>query len=80
MPSPINALSAADEVLIPVQVQFLPAKGMTQLLQTESKVQRKTNTNLKVAGIVMALVDMNTTVSVVMCDIDRFYAQLQLVY
>lgn len=53
---------------------------MTQLLQTESKVQRKTNTNLKVAGIVMALVDMNTTVSVVMCDIDRFYAQLQLVY
>lgn len=35
----INALSAADEVLIPVQAQFLPAKGMTQLLQTVSKVQ-----------------------------------------
>lgn len=59
----INALSAADEVLIPVQAQFLPAKGMTQLLQTVSKVQRKINTNLKVAGIVMTLVDMNTTVA-----------------
>ena len=59
----VNALSAADEVLIPVQAQFLPAKGMTQLLQTVSKVQRKINTNLKVAGIVMTLVDMNTTVA-----------------
>ena len=36
---------------------------MTQLLQTVSKVQRKINTNLKVAGIVMTLVDMNTTVA-----------------
>ena len=30
----INALSAADSVIIPVQAQYLPAKGMTQLVQT----------------------------------------------
>ena len=36
----VNALSAADQVLIPVQAQYLPAKGMTKLLQTISKVQR----------------------------------------
>ena len=34
----INALSAADSVIIPVQAQYLPAKGMTQLVQTISRV------------------------------------------
>ena len=51
----VNALSAADEVLIPVQTQYLPAKGMTKLLQTVNKVQRKINSNLKITGIVMTL-------------------------
>ena len=36
----INALSAADSVIIPVQAQYLPAKGMTQLVQTISRVTR----------------------------------------
>ncbi len=49
----VNALSAADKVLIPVQTQYLPAKGMTKLLQTVNKVQRKINSNLKITGIVM---------------------------
>lgn len=37
----LNALSAADSVIIPVQAQYLPAKGMTQLVQTISKVSPK---------------------------------------
>ena len=36
----INALAAADSVLIPVQAQYLPAKGLEQLLQTVAKVRR----------------------------------------
>ena len=36
----LNALSAADSVIIPVQAQYLPAKGMTQLVQTISKVRK----------------------------------------
>ena len=36
----LNALSAADSVIIPVQAQYLPAKGMTQLVQTISKVKK----------------------------------------
>lgn len=59
----VNALSAADEVLIPVQTQYLPAKGMTKLLQTVGKVQRKINSNLKITGIVMALADLNTNLT-----------------
>lgn len=59
----VNALSAADEVLIPVQTQYLPAKVMTKLLQTVNKVQRKINVDLKITGIIMTLADMNTTVA-----------------
>lgn len=39
----LNALSAADSVIIPVQAQYLPAKGMTQLVQTISKVKKYIN-------------------------------------
>lgn len=59
----VNALSAADEVLIPVQTQYLPTKGMTKLLQTVGKVQRKINSNLKITGIVMTLADLNTNLT-----------------
>lgn len=47
----VNALSAADEVLIPVQTQYLPAKGMTKLLQTVNKVQRKIIVILKLLAL-----------------------------
>lgn len=41
----INALAAADNVLIPVQAQYLPAKGLEQLLQTINKVRSKSILN-----------------------------------
>lgn len=59
----VNALSAADEVLIPVQTQYLSAKGMTKLLQTVNKVQRKINNNLNVTGIVLTLAETNTNIT-----------------
>lgn len=59
----INALSAADEVLILVQAQYLPAKGMTKLLRTVSKVQRKINNNFKIAGVAITLADMKTNLA-----------------
>ena len=43
----INALSAADEVLIPVQSQYLPAKGMTKLIETIRKVKNQINKDLR---------------------------------
>ena len=59
----INALVAADSVVIPVQAQYLPAKGMTQLLQTIGKVRRQINPTLKVEGIVLTLVDNRTNLA-----------------
>ena len=56
----INALAAADSVLIPVQAQYLPAKGLEQLLQTISKVRRQINPKLKIDGILLTMVDNRT--------------------
>lgn len=59
----LNALSASDSVIIPVQAQYLPAKGMTQLLQTVSRVKKHINPNLKIDGVLITLVDNRTNLS-----------------
>ena len=56
----INALAAADSVLIPVQAHYLPAKGLEQLLQTIAKVRRQINPNLRIEGILLTMVDSRT--------------------
>ena len=56
----INALAAADSVLIPVQAQYLPAKGLEQLLLTINKVRRQINPKLKIDGILLTMVDNRT--------------------
>ena len=53
----INALASADKVIIPLQPQYLAAKGMTQLLSTIIKVRQQINPNLKIDGIVLTIVD-----------------------
>ena len=52
-----QVLTAADSVIIPVQAQYLPAKGMTQLLSTIANVKKHTNRNLTIDGILLTLVD-----------------------
>ena len=59
----LNALSAADSVIIPVQAQYLPAKGMTQLLQTVARVKRYINPNLAIDGMLLTLVDNRTNLA-----------------
>ena len=56
----INALAAADQVLIPVQANYLSIKGLEQLLRTISKVRRQINPNLDIAGILVTMADMRT--------------------
>ena len=59
----LNALTAADSVIIPVQAQYLPAKGMTQLLATIAKVKKHTNPNLHIDGVLLTLVDGRTNLA-----------------
>ena len=56
----VNALAAADNVIIPVQAQYLPAKGLEQLLQTVNKVKRQINPRLRIEGILLTMVDSRT--------------------
>jgi chromosome partitioning protein len=59
----VNAFTAADSVIIPVQAHYLPLKGMTQLTKTINKVQRQLNPKLKIEGILLTLVAENTNLA-----------------
>lgn len=56
----INALTAADSILIPMQPQYLSAKGLEQLLSTVNKVKRQLNPKLRIEGILLTMVDGRT--------------------
>lgn len=56
----INALTAADEVLIPVQCEFLAMRGMRVLLQTIEKVKVKLNPRLEILGVLGTMYDQRT--------------------
>lgn len=56
----VNALAAADTALIPVQANYLSAKGLEQLLQTINKVKRQINPKLTIEGILLTMVDGRT--------------------
>jgi chromosome partitioning protein len=57
----INALTAADEVLVPLQCETLSHRGVGQLLDTVRDVQRLTNRGLSVLGVLPTLFDSRTT-------------------
>ena len=56
----VNALAAANRVLVPVQAEYLPAKGLEQLLQTIAKVRRQINPKLQIDGILLTMADSRT--------------------
>src|SRR5207237_7790690 len=56
----LNALSAANEVFIPLQPHFLALHGMGKLLETTALVAKRINPALKVTGIVLSLYESST--------------------
>jgi len=59
----INALTAADSVLIPLQCEYYPLEGLSQLLQTIKLVKRALNPDLKIEGIVLTMYDGRVNLS-----------------
>ncbi len=51
----VNALAAAGRIIVPVQAEYLPAKGLEQLLSTISKVKRQLNPKLQIDGILLTI-------------------------
>lgn len=67
----INALAAADSVLIPVQAEYYALEGLTQLLGTVQRVREGLNPNLDLLGVVVTMYDSRTSLS------DSVYKELQ---
>lgn len=59
----INALTAADGVVIPVQTEFFALEGLGKLLNTVKIVQNRLNTSLKIEGILMTMYDTRLRLS-----------------
>ena len=69
----LNALAAAQEVLIPLQPHFLALQGFGKLLQTVELVNRRINPSLKVNGILLCMFDSRASLpNEVKADIERF--------
>jgi chromosome partitioning protein len=59
----VNALTAANQVLVPVQTQYFAMEGVVQLLETVNKVREDINPGLEVLGAVLTLYDRRTLLS-----------------
>ncbi|OFK22268.1 ParA family protein [Olsenella sp. HMSC062G07] len=59
----MNALVAADSILIPIQCEFYALEGLSKLLETMKMVKKRLNPNLDVFGVVMTMFDARTTLS-----------------
>lgn len=59
----VNTLAASDSLIIPVQAQYLSAKGLEQLLQTVGRVKRQINPRLRIEGVLLTMVDSRTNYS-----------------
>jgi chromosome partitioning protein len=59
----INALTAADEVIVPTQCEYLAMEGLAQLLRTIDLVHQRLNRTLKIRGLLMTMYDSRTTLA-----------------
>jgi chromosome partitioning protein len=59
----LNALTAADSVLVPIQCEYLALEGVSELLDTLMRIRRTLNPNLAIEGIVLTMYDERTTLS-----------------
>ena len=59
----INALTAADSVLVPIQCEYFALEGLSQLMHTIGLVQKNLNPDLKIEGVVFTMFDSRTNLS-----------------
>jgi chromosome partitioning protein len=69
----INALTAANAVLVPLQCEFLALEGLSQLVRTIDRVKRAFNPDLEIQGIVLTMYDTRNKLSSLVADDVRAY-------
>jgi chromosome partitioning protein len=62
-PLTVNALAAADRVLVPVQAEYYALEGLSEILRSIELVRARLNTRLAVAGVLLTMVDRRTRLS-----------------
>lgn len=72
----LNALTAADAVLIPVQCEYYALEGLSQLLNTIRLVQKHLNTSLKLDGVVLTMLDARTNLGLqVIQEVKKYFRE-----
>ncbi|MBN1930735.1 MAG: ParA family protein [Desulfobacterales bacterium] len=73
----LNAMTASDFLLIPLQSEFYALEGLGQLLQTIKRIKQRLNPNLKIAGILLTMFDKRTNLShQVAEDAEKYFKDL----
>jgi chromosome partitioning protein len=73
----VNALTAAEELIVPIQCEYYALEGLGQLLRNVSLVQQNINPELRLSGIVMTMFDPRTKLSgQVVEEVQRFFGEL----
>jgi chromosome partitioning protein len=73
----INALTAAEELIVPIQCEYYALEGLGQLLRNVNLVQQNINPDLRLSGIVMTMFDPRTKLSEqVVEEVQRFFGDL----
>ncbi len=73
----INALTAADSVLVPIQCEYYALEGLSQLINTIKLVQKHLNQDLKIEGALLTMFDVRTNLSTQVVDeVKKFFGSL----
>ncbi len=70
----LNALTASDTILVPIQCEYYALEGLSQLMNTVKLVQRHLNPSLDVEGVVLTMFDARTNLSIqVVDDVKKYF-------
>ncbi len=71
----LNALTGADSVIIPVQCEYYALEGLSQLLNTVRLVQKHLNTDLRIEGVLLTMLDARTNLGIQVIEEVKKYFQ-----
>jgi chromosome partitioning protein len=72
----VNALTAADSVLIPIQCEYYALEGLSQLLNTIRMVQKHLNTSLEIEGVLLTMLDARTNLGIqVIEEVKKYFRE-----
>ncbi|MGI8421502.1 MAG: ParA family protein [Gaiellaceae bacterium] len=76
-PLTVNALAAADRVLVPVQAEYYALEGLTQLVGSVNLIKSRLNPRLAIAGVLLTMVDGRTRLSAEVCaEVRKHFGEL----